>query len=48
MSHKTLTVDEVVRRVRWVMGGFQEADINKVTMRPNQEFVPLVSIVYKF
>jgi hypothetical protein len=45
MSHETLSLDEVVRRTRWVVGGFKQEDIDEVPMRPNQGFEPLVSIV---
>jgi hypothetical protein len=43
MSHETLPLDEVVQHARWVMGGFKQEDIDRVTMRPNQGFEPLVS-----
>jgi hypothetical protein len=46
MSHETLPLDEVVRRARWVMGSFKQEDIDKVLMRPNQGFEPLVSVVF--
>jgi hypothetical protein len=45
MSHETLPLDEVVRRARWVVGGFKQEDIDKVPMQANLEFEPLVSIV---
>jgi hypothetical protein len=45
MSHETLPLDEVIRRARWVVGGFKQEDIDKVLIRPNQGFEPLVSIV---
>jgi hypothetical protein len=45
MSHETLPLDKVIRRAQWVMGGFKQEDIDKVPMRPNQGFEPLVSIV---
>jgi hypothetical protein len=45
MSHETLLLNEVVRRARWVMGGFKQEDIDRVPMRPNQGFKPLVSVV---
>jgi hypothetical protein len=35
MSHETLPLDEVVRRAQWVVGGFKQEDIDKVSMRPN-------------
>jgi hypothetical protein len=46
MSHETLPLDEVVQRGRWVMGSFKQEDIDKVPMRPNQGFEPLVSVVF--
>jgi hypothetical protein len=45
MSHETHSLDEVVRRARWVMGGFKNVDIDKVPMRPSQGFEPLVSVI---
>jgi hypothetical protein len=45
MSHKTLLLDEVARCTRWMVGGFRQEDIDKVLMRPNQGFDPLVSVV---
>jgi hypothetical protein len=44
MSHETLPLDEVIRRARWVVGGFKQEDIDWVPMRPNQGFEHLVSI----
>jgi hypothetical protein len=38
MSHETLSLDEVARCARWVVGGFKQEDIDKVPMRPNQGF----------
>jgi hypothetical protein len=38
-------LNEVVRHARWVVGSFKEEDIDKVLMRPNQGFEPLVSVV---
>jgi hypothetical protein len=35
MSHETLPLDEVVRRARWVVGGFKQEDIDKVSMQPS-------------
>jgi hypothetical protein len=45
MSHETLSLDEVIWRARWVMGDFTQEDVDRVLMRPNQGFEPLVSIV---
>jgi hypothetical protein len=46
MSHETLPLDEVVWRARWVMGSFKQEDIDKVSMRPNPGFNPLVCVVF--
>jgi hypothetical protein len=32
MSHETLSLNEVIRRARWVVGGFKQEDIDKVSM----------------
>jgi hypothetical protein len=45
MSHETLPLDEVARHARWMVGSFKQEDIDKVPMRPNQGFEPLVSVV---
>jgi hypothetical protein len=45
MSHETLPLDEVAQRVWWMVGSFKQEDIDKVSMRPNQGFEPLVSVV---
>jgi hypothetical protein len=45
MSHETLPLDEVVQCARWMVGGFKQEDVDRVPMRPNQGFEPLVSIV---
>jgi hypothetical protein len=45
MSHETLPLDEVARHARWMVGSFKQDDIDKVPMRPNQGFEPLVSVV---
>jgi hypothetical protein len=47
MSHETLPLDEVARRTRWMVGSFKQEDIDKVPMRPNQGFEPLVSVVQR-
>jgi hypothetical protein len=46
MSHETLPLDEIVRRARWVVGSFKQEDVARVSMRPNQGFEPLVSVVF--
>jgi hypothetical protein len=45
MSHETLPLDEVARRARWMVGSFKQEDIDKVSMQPNQGYVPLVSVI---
>jgi hypothetical protein len=45
MSHETLPLEEVARRAWWMVGSFKQEDIDRVSMRPNQGFEPLVSIV---
>jgi hypothetical protein len=45
MSHETIPLDKVIQRARWVMSGFKQEDIDRVPMRPNQGFEPLVSTV---
>jgi hypothetical protein len=44
MSHETLPFDEVARRARWMVGSFRQEDINRVPIRPNQGFEPLMSV----
>jgi hypothetical protein len=46
MLHESLPLDEVTRRVRWMVGSFQQEDIDMVPMRPTQGFEPLVSVVF--
>jgi hypothetical protein len=46
MSHETLPLDKVVRRARWVVDGSKQEDVDRVPMRPNQGFEPLVSVVF--
>jgi hypothetical protein len=46
MSHESLPLDEVARRVRWMVGSFKQEDIDRVAMRPTQGFEPLVSVVF--
>jgi hypothetical protein len=33
MSHETLPLNEVTRRVRWMVGSFRQEDIDRVLMR---------------
>jgi hypothetical protein len=44
ISHETLPLDEVARCARWMVGSFRQEDIDRVLMRPNQGFEPLVSV----
>jgi hypothetical protein len=46
MSHESLSLDEVVRRARWMVGSFRQEDIDRVPMCPTQGFEPLVSVVF--
>jgi hypothetical protein len=34
MSHESLSLDEVARRARWMVGSFRQEDIDRVPMRP--------------
>jgi hypothetical protein len=45
MSHESLPLDEVARRVHWMVGSFKQEDIDRVPMRPTQGFEPLVRVV---
>jgi hypothetical protein len=45
MSHESLPLNEVARHARWMVGNFKQEDIDKVLMRPNHGFEPLVSAV---
>jgi hypothetical protein len=44
MSHETLPLDKVARRAWWMVDSFKQEDIDRVPMRPNQGFEPLVSV----
>jgi hypothetical protein len=44
MSHESLSLDEVARRARRMVGNFKPEDVDRVPMRPTQGFEPLVSI----
>jgi hypothetical protein len=46
MSHESLSLDEVARRVRWMVGSFRQEDIDRVLMHPTLGFEPLVSVVF--
>jgi hypothetical protein len=46
MSHESLSLDEVTRRARWMVGSFRQEYIDRVLMRPTQGFEPLVSVVF--
>jgi hypothetical protein len=45
MSHDSLTLEEVIRRARRMVGNFKPEDVDKVPMRPTQGFEPLVSAI---
>jgi hypothetical protein len=45
MSHESLTLEEVLRRARRMVGNFKAEDVDKVPMRPTQGFEPLVSAI---
>jgi hypothetical protein len=45
MSHESLPLDEVTRRVRWMVGSFKQEDIYRVPMHPTQGFEPLISVI---
>jgi hypothetical protein len=40
MSHESLPLDEVARRVRWMVGSFRHEDIDRVPMRPPRDSSP--------
>jgi hypothetical protein len=46
MSHESLSLDEVARCAWWMVGSFQQEDIDRVPMCPTQGFEPLVSVVF--
>jgi hypothetical protein len=43
MSHESLTLEEVLRQARRMVGNFKAEDVDKVPMWPTQGFEPLVS-----
>jgi hypothetical protein len=43
MSHESLSLDEVIRRTRRMVGNFKPEEVDMVPMRPTQGFEPLVS-----
>jgi hypothetical protein len=45
MSHETLPLDEVARHTQWMVGSFNQEDIDRVSMQRTQGFEPLVSII---
>jgi hypothetical protein len=45
MSHESLSLNEVTRRARWMVGSFKPEDVDRFPMRPTQGFEPLVSVV---
>jgi hypothetical protein len=44
MSHESLTLEEVLRRARRMVGNFKVDEVDKVPMRPTQGFEPVVSV----
>jgi hypothetical protein len=44
MSHESLTLEEVLRRARRMVGNFKVDEVDKVPMRPTQGFEPMVSV----
>jgi hypothetical protein len=44
-SQMLLTLEEVLRRARRMVGNFKTDDVDKVPMRPTQGFKPLVSVI---
>jgi hypothetical protein len=44
MSHESLTLEEVIRRARRMVGNFKVEEVNRVPMRPTEGFEPVVSI----
>jgi hypothetical protein len=45
MSHESLSLDEVARHARRMVGSFKPEDVDRVPMRPTQGFEPLLSVV---
>jgi hypothetical protein len=45
MSHESLSLNEVARRARRMVGNFKPEDVDRVPMRPTQGFEPLVSVI---
>jgi hypothetical protein len=44
MSHKSLALEEVLRRARRMVGNFKVEEVNRVPMRPIEGFKPVVRI----
>jgi hypothetical protein len=44
MSHESLTLEEVLRRARRMVGTFKVEEVDRIPMRPTQGFEPVVSI----
>jgi hypothetical protein len=44
MSHETLPLDKVTQHAQWMVGNLRQEDIDRVPMRPNWGFEPLVSV----
>jgi hypothetical protein len=45
MSHESLSLEEVLRRARWMVGNFKVEEANRVPMRPTEGFEPVVRIL---
>jgi hypothetical protein len=43
-SHESLSLNEVARRARRMVGNFKLEDVDRVPMRPTQGFEPLVGV----
>jgi hypothetical protein len=45
MSHQSLSLEEVLRRARRMVGNFKVEEANRVPMRPTEGFEPVVRIL---
>jgi hypothetical protein len=45
MSHESLSLEEVLRRARRMVGNFKVEEANLVPMRPTEGFEPVVRIL---
>jgi hypothetical protein len=48
MSHESLTLEEVLRRARRMVGNFKVDEVDRVPMRPTQGFEPVVSVFGRY